>query len=69
MGHQAVQQGRQVEPAVEAVIEGAEVAVGVLGELERLVVTANRRLQIAQDGVDPGELRRITRLAVAHRDV
>lgn len=65
---QAVQQGWQVEPAVEPVGEGAEVTAGVIGKLECLVAAADSRLQVAQDGVDPGELRHIAGLAIADDD-
>lgn len=62
---QGVQQGWQTEPAIEPVGEGAEVVAGALGELERIAAAADGRLQVAQDGVDPGELRHVARLGIA----
>jgi hypothetical protein len=46
----------QVKSAVEPVGEGSEV-VGqrICGSLECVVGTCQRRLEITQDGVDPGE--------------
>lgn len=54
---------------VEPVGERAEVVAGVLVELERLVAPANHRLEVAQDGVDPRELRKVAGLALTDDDV
>ena len=35
-----------------------EIVAGVLVELERLVAPADHGLEVAQDGVNPGELRK-----------
>lgn len=59
----------QVEAAIESVAEGAEVVAGVFGELEGLVGPADHGLEVAQNGVDPGEQRQVTRLAIGHDDV
>ena len=47
---------------IEAIVEGAEVQSSVLPELEGLVRTLDQRLEVGQYGVDPLELRQITRL-------
>ena len=54
---------------VEPVGERAEVVAGVLVELERLVAPANHRLEVAQDGVDPRELRKVAGLTLTDDDV
>jgi len=46
----------------------AWLAHGVLAVLEGVVRTGQGGLEIAQDGVDPGELRRVARLAPAYDD-
>lgn len=66
---QAAKQGWQVEPIIEPVGECTEVAAGVLAELERLVPAIVYRIQIAQHGVDPDELRQLTRFAITEDDV
>jgi hypothetical protein len=55
VAEQAVQEGLQVDAAIEAVGEGAEVLAGVLCEPEGFVGAADQGLQVAQNGVDPGE--------------
>lgn len=55
----------QVEAPVKAVGEGPEVVVGVLRVLECLVGARQHGLEVAQHGVDPLELRRVSRLALA----
>ena len=65
---QALHERLQINAVIEAVGGGAEVVVGVLAELERLLAPANHGLEVAQDGVDPGELRRVARLALANDD-
>src|ERR1700759_2323920 len=63
-GHEAA----QVEPPIEAVDEGAQIVRRVLAVLEGMMRARQRRLEIAEDGVDPLELGRLTRLAAAHDD-
>src|SRR6516162_2079728 len=46
----------QIESAVESVLGLGEVAMGVLGEVEGVVSTAERALEVAQEGVDRLEL-------------
>ncbi len=53
---QAAQDGPQVVPAVEAELHLREVAVGVLGELHRVVGAAQGRLDVADERVDAAEL-------------
>ena len=69
VANQALQERLEIYPVVEPVREGAEVMVGVLAETERLVATASHHLEVAQDGVDPGELRQVARLALADYDI
>ena len=56
----------QVEAPVEAVGEGAELVVGVLGVLECFVRARQHGLEVAQHGVDPLELRQVSWLALAY---
>lgn len=49
----------QIEAPVESVGERAEVSIGVLGVPESLVGSRQHRLEVAQHGVDPLELRQI----------
>ena len=53
---QAAQDGAQVVPAVEAELHLGEIAVGVLGELHRVVGAAQRGLDVADERVDAAEL-------------
>lgn len=46
------QNDRQVETAVESILELGEVTMGVLGEIERMVGSGVRRFQIAQEGIN-----------------
>ena len=59
----------QIEAVVDAIAEGAEVLVGVLAELECPVRATDHGLEVAQHGVDPGELGQLARLALAHHHV
>lgn len=61
---QARHQPAQIEAAIESVGEGGKVVGGVLAVLQRVVGPSQRRLEVAQHGVDPQELRQISRLAV-----
>jgi len=54
--HESYEDGGQIESAVEAVLDLGEVAMGVLGEIERMVGSSEGGLQIAQQGVDRSEL-------------
>src|SRR5450631_1908247 len=65
---QARDQSCQVEASVEAVGECTKVAVGVLAVLEGFVGARQHRLEVAQHGVDPLELRQIPGLALADDD-
>jgi len=58
-------QVRKIEAEVESVSERVTVMVGVLAVSEGFVRAREHRFEIAQDGVDPLELRQITRLALA----
>lgn len=69
VAEQIAQQIPQIHPPVEAVGEGAKVLAGVLAKLEGLVGSVDHGLEVAQDCVDPGELRHLTRQALAHHDV
>ena len=69
VANQALQECLEIDAVVEPIGERAEVVAGVLVELERLVAPANHRLEVAQDGVDPGELRKVAGLALADDDV
>ena len=53
---QSDQNDRQVEAAVESILELGEVTMGVLGEIERMVGSGERRLQIAQEDIDRAKL-------------
>lgn len=68
VSNHALQERLDIDPVVDPVREGAEVVVGVLAETERLVAPANYHFEVAQDGVDPGELRQAARLAPADDD-
>ena len=59
----------EIDPVVEPIGECTEMVVEVFVELERLVATANHRLEVAQGRVAPFELRKIARLALADDDV
>ena len=52
---ESVEDGAQVEAAVEQVLHLSEVARGVLGESEGVQGAGERGLQVAQDGVDGQE--------------
>jgi hypothetical protein len=65
VAEQRLQQGSQVEPTIEPVGKRAEVVAGVLAELERLVRAVDHGFEVAQDRVDPVELRHLARLALA----
>ena len=54
----------QVESAVEPVGEGSEVVGGGFAVVECVVGTCQRRLEIAQDGIDPGEFGQVAWLAI-----
>jgi hypothetical protein len=69
MANQAGHLFDQVKPAVEAIRKGAQVPVGVLSEVEVLVGAIDLGLQVSQNGVDPGELRQLPRLALANHDI
>ena len=56
----------QVKPPVEPVAEATEVAGCVLAVAERLVGTRHHGLEVAENGVDPLELRQIPGLALAN---
>ncbi len=66
VSEQRLQQRRQGHAVVEPIGEGSEVVSGVLAEVERLVRAVDHGLQVAQDRVDPPELRQLAGLAVAH---
>ena len=55
-------QSADVESAVEAVGECRQVSSGMLAEVECMIATDEAGLEIAQDGVDPPELRQVFRL-------
>ena len=65
---EACEQVAQIKAAVEAVGERAEVGVRMFGPVERVERAMQRCLEIAEDGVDPLELRQVARLALAHDD-
>ena len=55
-GHQqSVGQGMEVEAAIEAIGDGAEVALGVLAVAEGMVGTAEAAFYVAEDRVYPVE--------------
>ena len=54
----------QVESAVEPVGEGSQVVGGVFAVVKGMVGTCERRLEVAQDGVDPGEFGQVAGLAI-----
>ena len=57
-------QAGQIEALVEAIGKGAHIALGVLGVVEGLVGARQHRLEVAQDAVDPLELRQVPGLAL-----
>ena len=66
-GHQqSVGEGMEVEAAIEAIGDSAEVAFGVLAEAEGMVGTAEAGFDIAQDRVHPVEQRQLFGLTPAH---
>src|SRR5690606_6883674 len=69
LSEQGREHGPEVETRVEAVGEGPEVLASVLAEVERLVAAADHRLEVAQHGVDPCELRQLAGLSPTHDDV
>ena len=66
MAEEIAQEGLQINAAVEAVGEGTEVLASVLCESEGFVGTTDQGLEVAQDRVDPGELRHFARQALTH---
>lgn len=56
-------QSAEVESTVEAVGECRQVSSGVLTEVECMIASGQAGLEIAQDGVDPLELRQVFRLS------
>jgi hypothetical protein len=56
-------QSAEVESTVEAVGECRQVSSGILPEVECMIATGRAGLEIAQDGVDPLELRQVFRLS------
>src|SRR6516165_4166977 len=68
IGEDLLEQGARVEAAVEPVGEAAEIVGRILGEVECLVGTVQGGLQVAEDRIDPVELRQLARLASAHND-
>ncbi len=64
MADQSAHHRMQIEAPVESICKRTEVAMSVLAELECLVRAGDHRLDVAEDSVDPGELREISRLAV-----
>lgn len=65
---EAGEQAGQVEAPIEAVGEGGQVGGCVLAEVEGMQSARLRRLEIAQNRVDPRELRQFARLARADDD-
>jgi hypothetical protein len=55
----------QVEALVEPVGKGSKIGLGVLAELQSLEGPSQRGLEVAQHGVDPLELGKVTRLECA----
>ena len=64
---QATEDGAHVKAAVESVLEFSEVAVSVLGELDRMLGAGDGRIQVALRGADGVEAR-VGRLRVAVAD-
>jgi hypothetical protein len=60
---ESLMQSAEVESTVEAVGECRQVSSGVLTEVECMIATGQAGLEIAQDGVDPLELRQVFRLS------
>ena len=54
---------------IESIVEGAEIKLGVLAELEGFVRSLDQGLQVAQHRVHPAEIRHIPGLALADNDV
>ena len=48
--------GRQIEAAVESILDLGKIAMSVLGEIERMVGAGVGRFQVAQEGIDGSEL-------------
>ena len=65
---QTMYQLSQIKPSTEPVRESAQVAVGVFEKVEVLVRLVDLGLQVAQDGVDPRELRQVSGFALADND-
>ena len=63
---QALVKRAQIKAAIEAIAERCEVTSSVLLEVERMVATREAGLEIAQDSVDPFELRHVLGLASGH---
>ena len=59
---EASDEAAQIEAAVEPVSEGGEIGLGVLGVVEGVKGAGQGGLQVAQHGVDPGELGQIASL-------
>ena len=61
----------QVEATIEAIAEGSEVVLGILAVLQGVEGAGQAGLEVAEHGVDPLELRQVTRLERAdhHRHV
>lgn len=64
-GDEAYGKGLQMEAAIEAIGEGGQVPLAVLGEVKRRVSAAETRLEVAKEGVDPQKLRQLLGLAAA----
>lgn len=56
----------QVETPVETIAERRKVASGIFLEIERMIATRKTGLEIAENRVDPLDLRNILRLASSH---
>lgn len=65
---EASDEAAQIEAAVEPASEGGEIGLGVLGVVEGVKGAGQGGLQVAQHGVDPGELGQIARLALPDND-
>ena len=63
------QDASQVEATVEAVLHLGEISMSVLGDVERVVGTGQRRLEVAKNGVDRCELRTLDGIRAAARNV
>jgi hypothetical protein len=69
VAEQVVHQCPQVHAPIEAVGECTKVLAGVLAELEGLMGAIDHGLEVAQDNVDPFELRDVTWKALPNHDV